>query len=80
MKLEVLADVDSVARHAAEVIAGEATSGGEGPRPLHRRDQRRPNAVGDAARAELAGHVPWETSTCCRWTNASPPTVTRIGT
>ncbi len=55
MKLEVLNDADSVARRGAEVIAGEARAAVNGPRLLHRRDQRRPDALGDAARAELTG-------------------------
>ena len=55
-------------------------SGGEGPRPLHRRDQRRPDAVGDAARAGRRWTCRGSTSTCCRWTSASPPRVTPIGT
>ena len=57
MTLEVLADADSVARHAAEVDRRRGASGGEGPRPLHPRRQRRPNAVADAARARLTGRA-----------------------
>ena len=44
-------------------------SGGGGPWPLRGRDQRRPNAVADAARAELLWTCRGRTSTCCKWTN-----------
>ena len=62
-KIDVLADADAVAQAAAQFIAGAGGGGDRGARPLHVRGERRPHAVGDAARARGRGRATGRTCT-----------------
>ena len=79
MTLEVLADADSVARHAAEVIAGEARAAvkARGRFTVAVSGGRTPWVM---LRALSCSDVPWENVHVLQVDERSPPRVMRIGT